>query len=440
MQHTIQKINREIRALAVPNVISNVSVPLISSVDTYLMGQLSTASLEAVGVGSMVFNFLYWNMGFLRMGTTGTTAQAYGRTDHRETIDVLFKAVFLGLLISALFILFRKPLFDLSSWAMDAKAENLDMVWTYFSIRILAAPASLLLLVGMGWLFGMQNARYPLWVTLFINFINIGVSYVLVRHFHWGVAGAAWGTVIAQVLGVLFCFSLIRINYRDLIQAAKLRFNHIFDGLGKLIRINQDIFLRTLFLSTAFVLIFRFSNQAGVYALAMNIIFMQFLNWMSYAIDGFAYAAESMVGKYKGANDANGIQLSIRWNMVWGFLFAVLFSITYAMATEPIFEFMMESDDGEVLKAARPYFHWMIIIPLLGFASYIWDGIFVGLTASRSMRNTMLLAFVMYLCVYFILPSSWGNDRIWFSFSVFLVARAAFQYGWYRWQGWEKIR
>lgn len=440
MQHSIRKINREIRALAVPNVISNVSVPLISSVDTYLMGQLSPHSLEAVGVGSMVFNFLYWNMGFLRMGTTGTAAQAYGRKDYKGSTDILFKAIFLGLVISFLFIVFRKPLFDVASWAMDAKADSLDLVWTYFSIRICAAPASLLLLVGMGWLFGMQNARYPLWITLFINFINIGLSYVLVRHMNWGVAGAAWGTVFAQVLGVVFCFILIASKYKGYMSTAQVKLKSVLAGISDLVRINQDIFLRTLFLSTAFVLIFRFSNHAGPYALAMNIIFMQFLNWMSYAVDGFAYAAESMVGKYKGANDSNGIHMTIRWNMIWGLIFAALFSLGYAFGAEGLFEFFMESDDGQVLAAARPYFIWMIVIPILGFSSYIWDGIFVGLTASRSMRNTMLLAFLVYLAVYFALPASWESHRIWMAFSVFLIARAGFQYMWYRRKGWEGIR
>ena len=441
MKLSIQKINREIGALALPNVISNVSTPLISSVDTFLMGEISPVTLAAVGVGSMVFNFLYWNMGFLRMGTTGLTAQAFGRKDAEEFTQVLFKAGALGLAISLLFIILQKPLFDLAYWAMASNSLEVTEVWKYFSIRIVAAPASLLLMVMLGWLFGMQNARYPLFVTIFINSINILASFYLVRHLGYGVSGVAWGTVLAQYAGVGLCVLLIWMKYTGYFKQAKLSWKSITQNMGRLLHVNSDIFIRTLFLSTVYVLIIRFSDGVGEHILAVNIVFMQFLHWMSYAIDGFAYAAESLVGKYKGANNDNFIKLSIRWNLIWGLLFAILFTIVYAIFAEDIFTLFMESDPGGiVLNVAQEYMTWIVFVPLVGFACYIWDGIFVGLTASSAMRNSMIIAFVIFLVSYYVLPSSWSNHRLWAAFYLFLISRALFQYLLYRKYGWQLIK
>ncbi len=440
MNAAISKINREIKALAIPNVLSNVSVPLISSVDTYLMGQLSPVALAAVGVGSMVFNFLYWNMGFLRMGTTGMTAQAFGRNDPTAFTAVLFKAGFVGVLISFLFIVLQVPLFDLANWAMDADNMHRSAVWSYFSIRIWAAPASLLLMVCLGWFFGMQNAKYPLYITLFINVINIVVSFYLVRHKGMEVAGAAWGTVIAQVAGLIFCLLLLFKKYGTYIKQSVLTIRSVVSNLSELLNINRDIFIRTLFLSTAFLLIFRFSEDAGPDMLAINVVFLQFLNWMSYAIDGFAYAAESLVGKYKGADDDRFVRLSIRWNMIWGLLFALLFAAVYYLFADELFTFFIESDDGSIRDQANEFFIWMVLLPIVGFACYIWDGIFVGLTASRAMRNSMFLAFLVYLLSYYLFPESWNNHRIWAAFFLFLISRSLFQYWFFRQRGWRNIR
>lgn len=439
MQKATIKINHEIRALALPNIISNVSVPLISSVDTFLMGQLSAASVIAVGVGSMMFNFLYWNMGFLRMGTTGMTAQAFGRNNQAEMSSVLLKAAFLGLIISTFFVLFQRPLFDIASWAISADSAEMSEVWAYFGIRIYGAPASLLLMVLMGWLFGMQNAKYPLWTTVFINIVNICASFYFVKQLGLGAKGAAWGTLLAQYIGVVFCGVLLLRKYGNLFRLTNISWSVVFDKMSALLQVNRDIFIRTLFLSTAFLLIFRFSKDAGPDMLAINVVFMQFLNWMSYAIDGFAYAAESLVGKYKGAANEMMLNLSIRWNMIWGFVLAVVFSLIYGVFAEDIFILFMESDSGNILNAAREYFIWMTLMPLVGFASYIWDGIFVGLTASVSMRNSMFVAFLIYIISYLAIPASLENHRIWIAFFLFLIARGAIQWWIYRIKGWKDI-
>ena len=436
----VAKINREIRALAIPNVISNVSVPLISSVDTYLMGQLSASAVAAVGLGSMVFNFLYWNMGFLRMGTTGMTAQSFGRQDTEEMTAVLLKSAALALVISLLFILFQRPLFDLASWAMSVEQSRLPEVSGYFTIRILGAPAALLLMALMGWLFGMQNAKFPLIITIFINIINIVASVYFVRYLNLGIEGAAWGTVLAQYAGVTLCLILILGRYRDRLEKRAFALKKIVHRISDLLKINQDIFIRTLFLSTAFLLIFRFSRDAGPDVLAINVVFLQFLNWMSYAIDGFAYAAESLVGKYKGAKDALHLNLSIKWNMIWGLLFAILFALIYGIFADELFALFIESDDGSLAEKAQSFYFWMALMPVVGFACYIWDGIFVGLTASIAMRNSMFLAFIIYLLAYYLLPASLGNHRIWAAFFAFLIFRGLFQWFLFRRKGWEQIR
>ena len=434
-----KKINHEIFRLATPNVLSNVSVPLLSSVDTMLMGKLSATAVAAVGLGSMVFNYLYWNMGFLRMSTTGLTAQAYGREDDQEVTDTLIRATILALVISLIFILAQSPLLDLSAWAMAVDTSNYEEVKNYYNIRIWGAPAALIQMVLFGWFFGVQNARIPLVITILVNVLNIGLSMYLVLQLKLGISGVAWGTVGAQYGGCLLAMILLLVYYRRYVMMHWTRIKDSLGGLMRLIRINQDIFLRTLFLSTSFVLILRFSQQISPDILAINVVFLQYLNWMSYAIDGFAYAAESLVGKYKGAVDGFHLRLTIQWNFVWGFIGALLFSLVYGLFADELFQVFMEEDYARLKAMASSYYVWMVVLPIAGFACYIWDGIFVGLTASKGMRNSMFLAFVVFLLAYFMIPDDLGNHRIWLSFTVFLVFRTLFQYILYRHLGWVRL-
>lgn len=425
-------MNREILRLAVPNIISNVSVPLLSTVDTILMGQLSGLHLGAVGLGTMIFNFLYWNFGFLRMGTTGLTAQAYGRKNDQEMIVTLGRALVTGLALGTLMILLYLPIWELASVLMNISPEHEALVKSYFSIRLLAAPATFALFSLMGWYFGMQNAIFPLIITVFLNLINIGISALLVLYFNMEVKGVALGTLIAQYLGLILALILLLVKYRTLLNVLSVKLIFIRDELLAFFTLNKDIFLRTVFLSLVFAFFYSQSSKYGEMFLASSVILMQLLNWMSYGIDGFAFAAESLTGKYHGAADDTKLKKTIRYTLFWGAGLGLLYSMVFWIAANPLIQLF--SSETAVQDATAKYYYWIVILPIVGFGSYIWDGVFVGLTAVKSMRNSMFLSFVFYFATYYGLQSFMGAHVLWLALLAFLLARGLIQSYLY----WEK--
>lgn len=417
-------MNKEILKLAIPNIISNISVPLLSSVDTALMGRLSEVHIGAVGIGAMIFNFVYWNFGFLRMGTTGIAAQAYGNQNDSNIIQTLGRALLVGVTISLLLLLLQWPLGNVSISLMNVGGDQSLLVEEYFYIRIWAAPAALGLFAFMGWFFGMQNAIYPLLLTILINTVNIVLSMILVNRYQMGVAGVAYGTVIAQYVGLLAAVGLFVYRYRYLLGSLKIKALVQWEKLKYFLQLNGDIFIRTLFLTASFGFFYSQSSTEGAMILAVNTILFQFLNWMSYAVDGFAYASESLIGKYKGAKSESQTRKAIRYSFYWGMGFAVLFSLVYAFGGIPLLHVFTNQED--VIIAAIPYLSWMIIFPILSTPCYIWDGVYIGLTATKAMRNSMLLAFAVFIGAYFAFRG-WGNHGLWLALLVFMVARAAFQ-------------
>lgn len=425
------KLNKEILQLAIPNIISNISVPLISSVDTGLMGSLSALHIGAVGLGSMIFNFIYWNFGFLRMGTTGMTAQAYGKNNPAAMIHTWGRALIIALLLSILILLLQQPLAKAGFYLMNVADNQHDLVATYFFTRIWAAPASLVLVVMMGWFFGMQNAIYPLALTIIINITNIVASYVLVHYYNLGVAGVAYGTVIAQYVGVFSALFLFLYKYKYLFKSFEQSVLLAAQEFSGFLRVNSDIFLRTFCLTIAFGFFYSQSAAAGPEILAVNTILMQFLNWMSFGVDGFAYAAESLVGKYTGANQSSTTRKTIQLSMYWGMGLAGCFSFVYGVwGTNLVHLF---TDQANIVEAATPYLWWMVLLPIIGTPCYIWDGIFVGLTAVKAMRNSMLVALIAYLVCYLVLSYFYAEPQflsnvLWLSLITFLAVRGLVQW------------
>lgn len=418
-------MNREILRLAIPNIISNISVPLLSSVDTALMGRMSELHIGAVGIGAMLFNFIYWNFGFLRMGTTGLTAQSFGQQSDAGIAQTLGRALLVVLGVAALLLLLQQPIGEAGIRLMNAEGEQAELVRTYFFIRIWAAPASLGLYALMGWFFGMQNAIYPLILTVLINVANILLSIYFVEYQDMGVAGVAWGTVIAQYVGLFAAIAMVFLKYSGLLAHLQLRAIAEGEKLLAFLRINADIFLRTLCLTGAFGFFYAQSSTQGEMILAVNTILLQFLNWMSYGVDGFAFASESLVGKYKGAEDEPRTRRAIRLSLTWGMGLAALFCLLYGLGGNALLRIF--TDQPDVISAAQPFLFWMVLFPLLGTPSYIWDGVYIGLTASKAMRNSMLLAFVIFLTAY-LLFRSMGNHGLWLAMLVFLIARGGFQH------------
>ncbi len=428
-------MNKEILRLAIPNIISNVSVPLLSSVDTALMGRFSEIHIGAVGVGAMIFNFLYWSFGFLRMGTTGITAQAYGKSAPSEMMQTLGRAMLVGLIGAVVVFLLQVPFAAVVFPLMNIEGEQLALVERYFYIRIWDAPATLGLFAMMGWFFGMQNAVFPMVLTIAINWVNIVASYVLIYSYGLDIEGVAWGTVIAQYFGLLFAVGMFIFRYRQLWTHLSQKALLEIKAFKSFLNINSDIFIRTLCLTFAFGFFYSQSAKGGDMVLAVNVILLQFVNWMSYAVDGFAFASESLVGKYKGANKPDELRQTILLNFAWGMGFALLFSIVYALQGEYLLSFFTNQTD--VFNATLPYLFWMVVFPLLSTPCYIWDGILIGLTASKSLKNTMLLSLAFYLAVFYAFDMGSTNDLLWLSLLILMVVRGVIQTGYYWWFGSE---
>ena len=434
------KLNREILRLAVPNILSNVSVPLISSFDTALMGGLGGTHIAAVGLGSMAFNFVYWNFGFLRMGTTGLTAQAYGRGSATGQRQSLLRGVALALIIGIALIVLQRPLLRLTEWLLNIRPDQIGLVEDYFTVRILAAPAAFLQMVLLGWFFGRQNAIWPLLLTLAVNAANLGLSYYLVAVEGWAIAGVAWGTVAAQYFGVLVGISFLvygryRVSDWPLHRASyHLRSRQTAAagqtedaGLRAFFRINRDIFLRTVCLTLSFAFFYNRANalDVGTATVAANVILLQLVNWLSYGVDGFAFAAESLVGKYAGAERQQRLRRVIRLIFVWGMGLAILYALVYGLGGSRLLAlFAPEASAAATLAVTLRYLPVLVLFCLLATPCYLLDGIFVGLTAARDMRQTMLYAFAGYLLSYYLVGQYFGNWGLWGSLLLFMVLRA----------------
>ena len=426
-------MNREILRLAIPNIISNITVPLLSTVDTALMGRLSEVHIGAVGMGSMIFNFVYWNFGFLRMGTTGLTAQAFGRRDDAGMAQTLGRALLVVLALAASILFLQVPLERLGFYLLNVGSGQQELLAAYFYLRVWAAPATLGLYAFMGWFFGMQNAIYPLVLTVVINAVNIALSVLFVQVDGMDVDGVALGTVIAQYAGLLLAIVLFFLRYGYLTEHFRRRAIVQWKALKPFLGINADIFIRTFCLTLAFGFFYSQSSAEGHVVLAANVILLQYLNWMSYGIDGFAYASESLVGKYYGASDERRTRRAIRLSFAWAMSLALLFSLAYGLSGEPLLRVFTNQTD--VIEAAMPFLLWMALFPVLSTPCYIWDGVFIGLTASRAMRNAMILALAVYLIACLVLGPRFGNHGLWLALLVFMMARGGIQHAFFAWKG-----
>ncbi|MEO1262830.1 MAG: MATE family efflux transporter [Bacteroidota bacterium] len=426
-------MNKEILRLAIPNILSNLSVPLLSTVDTALMGrQESAAYIGAVALGSLLFNFIYWSFSFLRMGTTGLTAQAFGKNDQSDVSNILGRALITALAGSILLLLVQVPLANMSFHLLDASSTVEGFAKEYFFVRIWAAPATLGLYAVMGWFFGMQNAVYPLILTILINVVNIVFNIYFVNHLGMKADGVALGTVIAQYTGLVAAIILFRYKYFRFVKYFKRKVIFELNALKKFLALNRDIFLRTFCLIFAFAFFDNESARQGDVILAVNAILLQFISWMSYGIDGFAHASESLIGKYLGAKNKSLLIKAIRFSFLWAMGFAVLYSMAYFIFGEHLLRVF--TDQENIIEQASQFLFWVVLFPIVATPSYIWDGIYIGHTASVAMRNTMVIALTVYLVFYYAQLHflDLGNNGLWLTLLVFMFARGAVQWAWYR--------
>jgi MATE family multidrug resistance protein len=417
-------MNRQILRLAFPNIISNISVPLLSSVDTILMGHLSAAHLAALGIASMIFTFLYGNFNFLRMGTTGMSAQAYGREDAKLLTYTLYRAMILALFLGLMLIVLQKPIIDAGVYLMHVDGSYEAMVRDYFGIRIYAAPAAFMIYALMGWYFGLQNAWFPLWITIAVNVCNIVLSIYFVKVMGLGVAGAAWGTLAAQYGGLLLGVLLLY-RYRSRFVVVRMQALFQKEPFFAFLHVNKNIFIRTVALTFVLAFFYAQAAKAGALMLSVMIVLLQFMIWMSFAIDGFANAAESLVGRYYGAKEWKLFYKAVRYSFYWGGGFALIFAAVYALFGGEIVA--LYTDQRDVIERAMQFMPWVVAMPILSFGAFIWDGVFVGMTATKSMRDAVVLSTLLFLICYY---GTNGIDLIWslwISFLLFFVFRTILQ-------------
>ncbi len=416
-------MNRQILRLAVPNIISNLSVPLLSSVDTALVGRIEGVYyLGALAIGSMIFNFLYWGFGFLRMGTTGLTAHALGGKKDTEVSVVLSRALTAGLLGSLLLLAFQYLIFKGAMLIVSTSADVETYAAVYFYIRIWDAPAVLALFAIQGWFLGMQNARFPMYITIFINLLNIGLNIFFIYGLGMTVDGVAMGTVIAQYSGLgLALFLFFRTYGRSYIHFGRKALLAL-DGLKRFFSVSRDIFIRTMSLIFTYSFFTIQSAALGDEILAVNTILMQLWYIMAYGVDGFAYAAESLTGKFMGAGDKKGLKRAVKALVAWGMGLGAGFSLLYFLFDAQLLRLF--TDNPELIALGLGYFTWTAAAPLVNSFCFMLDGVFIGATVTGPMRDSMLMStFLVFLPVYYLSVGMIGNHALWLAMISYMLAR-----------------
>ena len=426
----MRPINKDILKLAIPSILANITVPIVGMVDIAVAGHLTgevATMIGGIAIGTMLFDLLYWNFGFLRVGTGGLTAQACGRKDDKECAKILTRALGISLAFALVLIAIQWVFVKAAFLVVDCTPEVRELASRYFYIRIWAAPATLSLMAFKGWFIGMQDSVSPMVTDFVVNGMNVLMSIVLALGIaamgsdssevleagivaggkRWllrplGFAGIALGTVVAQYSGLLTALVLLLAKYFKRIFAdfrlSELR--GLFTGpeTRRFFVMNTDLFVRSLCFIAIYIGFTTISAGYGDLLLAVSSIMMKLLMIFSYFTDGFAYAGEALVGKYIGAGDKSMLRQSIRWTFIWSMAIAVIFMAIYHFAGVPMLRMM--TSDAAVVEQSREYLPWLLLMPVIGCAAFTWDGIYIGATASREIRNAMLWAVVAFAAVW----------------------------------------
>ncbi len=423
----MQQIDRDILRLALPSIVSNITVPLLGLIDLTIVGHMGGERfIGAIAVGSMIFNVIYWLLGFLRMGTSGMTAQALVRGDGALVVALLRPALRVALGMGVALVVLQWPLRWVALTLMGASAETAVLVKIYFNILIYGAPAMLGLYALTGWMVGMQNTRVPMAVAIVQNVVNIVASLVLVYGFRLQIEGVATGTLVAQWSGfALACWRAHRMARAVAPSGDK-------SGGGKVstagfFAVNRDIFFRTLCLVAVNLFFTSAGARQGDMMLAVNTLLMTFFTLFSYFMDGFAFAGEALSGRLYGAGEHAALLDTVRRLFRWGGAVVAVFTTIYIIGGDGILSLITDCD--EVVQAARPYFFWVCLVPVVGVAAFVYDGVFIGLTATRGMLLSSVVATVVFFALFLsarrvIDP----NHALWCAFLVYLAMRGMMQW------------
>ena len=410
----MRQINKDILKLALPSILANITVPLVGMVDIAVAGHLDVNAATMIGgiaIGTMLFDLLYWNFGFLRIGTGGLAAQAYGRGDRKECARILSRALGISIAIAVVLLAIQWVFIKAAFIVVDCTPEVQKLASRYFFIRIWAAPATLGLMALKGWFIGMQDSVSAMVSDVTVNGMNILMSILLALGLvigdksivaGIGFPGIAAGTVIAQWTGLLISLGIIVFKYSrntmSLLHKEDLK--GLFKGseTRRFFVMNRDLFIRSLCFIAIYIGFTVISARYGDTLLAVSSILMKLLMIFSYFTDGFAYAGEALTGKYIGAQDRPMVRQTVKWTFVWSMGIALLFMLIYQFAGVPMLRMM--TSDSSVIEAAKGYLPWLLLMPVVGCAAFTWDGIYIGATASRQMRNSMLWAVVSFVTVW----------------------------------------
>ena len=444
----MKSVNREILRLAIPSILANITIPLVGIVDTAIVGHLSdAAAIGGIAIGTMLFDLLYWNFGFLRVGTSGLTAQAYGRSPlqlHHEggekgmkvpdecrkiLMQSLSVACFAALAIWAIQWFFVTAVLAV----VPCSAEVADVARRYFFIRIWAAPFTLMLMAFKGWFIGMQDTRSPMAVDILVNVVNMAASYILAFYTSQGVLGVAWGTVIAQMSGFLLAEAIMIVRYPDARAYQTLeewRTIMCWPELRRMMKLNGNLFIRSLCFMVVYVGFSMLASRYGDVELAVSSILMKLFMFFSFFVDGFAYAGEALVGKALGeiqgdkVQSTKGISIIVKTLFNWSIGVGGLFTLIYAVAGDESIAVM--TNDVPVLEAAQKYMGWLIAMPIVSAIAFMWDGVYVGATAGKPIRNAMIWAAVGFVVAYVMTYRFVGAQALYIAYFAHLIARVVY--------------
>lgn len=418
-------MNREVLRLAIPSILANITVPLVGMVDVAIAGRLGEAALiGGIAVAAMLFDLLYWNMGFLRVGTSGMVAQAYGRKDYADAMRVFVQGLFTSTVIAMLIWVIQFIYVDLAFKFIECSPEVEKLAREYYFIRIWAAPATLSLYVFKGFFIGMQDTVRPMAVDVTINVTNLASSVVFALYAGMGFSGIALGTVVAQYVGMFLSIAFMVVRYRPMFKYINLRGSIDLGSIKKFFVLNSNLFIRSvglLFIYTGFTSL---SAQYGDVLLAVCTIMMKLMMLFSYFVDGFAYAAEAITGKHIGLGDKLQLYKSVKIIFLWSVGIGIVSTFAYLLAGEQMVRMM--TDNAEVIESSRGFLFWLLIMPIVSCAAFTWDGIYIGATASRAIRNSMLYAVAAFYLCYWALNPFIGVQALWVGYMAHLLARTIY--------------
>ena len=440
-------MNKQILRLAIPSILANITIPLVGLVDTAIVGHISDAhAIGGIAIGTMLFDLLYWNFGFLRVGTSGMTAQAFGRGDREQCARLFTQSVGIALIGAALIWLLQWLFVTAALAIVPCSAEVASFARDYFFVRVWAAPATLSLMAIKGWFIGMQDTVSPMITDMVVNVVNMAVSYALAVYTPMGALGVAYGTVVAQLTGLLLSVIILFWKYRRVWQGVSfLRLLRDMRGMRQLISLNANLFVRSLCFMIVYVGFTSLSSLYGDTDLAVCSILMKLFMLVSYFVDGFAYAGEALVGKYIGEaksqplpNSPQGVQYPIggtpsnsqnisslvRLLFLWSLGVGVVFTVIFALWYMPMYRMM--TSDALVLSRLTDFTGWFIAMPIVSTLAFMWDGVYTGATAGKQIRNGMILAAIGFVLGYVATAHWWGVHALFVGYFLHLAARVIY--------------